>query len=80
MASTTSQNALLMLPQIDEDNTGSPNDEKCKHDKQINLLSYVNVLKDIHSLSLKIFDRNALLKKCIAIFFVMVDWNRRTRI
>ena len=80
VARTISQNALLMLPQIDEDNTGSSNDEKCKHDKQIDLLSYVHFLKDSHSLSLKIFDRSALLEKCIAIFFVMLDWNRRTRI
>ena len=56
------------------DYTRSPNDEKFWHNKQIDLLSYVYRSKDIHSLSLKIFDHDALQGKCTcAIFSVIVD-------
>ena len=44
--------------------------------KTIDFLSYVYRSKDIHSLSSKIFDGNALMGKCTpAIFSVIMDYN-----
>ena len=57
--------------------TRSSNDEKYQQNKQIDLLPYVNLSKDVIPFTfLKILDRNALLGKCTAaIVFVIVDWN-----
>ena len=52
---------------------GSSNDEKFKYNKQIHILSYAYRLKDIHSLSLTIFDCNTLLGKCTSVIFSAME-------